>query len=124
MGTMIPNPAIYDCINATIICMTGNGYGVSMEAKEYLNMILNSMTLQKWELYLKDLSKNIDLLYQLGFVSETCGRWAEIINSRELYKMNFNDAWITEFLKKTYENKIFDMQTMASRKYDILHYEK
>lgn len=48
MGTMIPDPAVYECLNAVIICITGNGYGVSENTQDYLQTILDRITTTKW----------------------------------------------------------------------------
>ncbi len=118
MGTMIPDPAVYDCINATLICATGNGYGVSDDAIPYLEKILDSMTLQKWELYLKDLSLNVDMLYQLAFVYNSEKRWASIINKRKLSDMNFKDEWVKNFLIKTSQEEYASLKRVAFERYN------
>lgn len=102
MGTMIPDPAVYECLNATIICITGNGYGVSDNAQDYLQSILNNMTVTKWELYLKDLPRNSVLLHQLGYINGKVNpvlRWCqEIVSKRNLNKLVFSEKWINDFL--------------------------
>ena len=54
MGTMIPDPAVFECINAVLVCVTGNSYGVSDKAQEYLQAILNGI-LVRWHLVINGL---------------------------------------------------------------------
>ncbi len=120
MGTMIPDPALFDCVNAVLICLTGNGYGVSDGAVSYLNKILDGLTLQKWELFFKDLSKNKDLLYQFGYVEGAAVRWAKIFNHINISTLNVNnfDVWTKEFLEKTAGGNSSSIRNSAKNRYD------
>lgn len=120
MGTMIPDPAVHDCLNAVLICVTGNAYGISLEAQEYLQIILNGMTLTKWELYLKDLPRNVELLAQLAFVNGTndpVPRWCEEVKKRNLNQMNFINSWIKDFLEKSARSEYESVRNMAKQQY-------
>lgn len=120
MGSMIPDPAVYDCINAVLICVTGNEYGISIEAQPYLQSILNGMTIPKWELYLKDLPKNTELLRQIAFVkgkNDSVPRWCSEIRKRNLNQMNFTDSWITEILGRSANFEYEIVRRMAKSQY-------
>lgn len=120
MGTMIPDPAVYDCINAVLICITGNEYGVSIEAQPYLQEVLNGVTIPKWELYLKDLSKNTELLGQIAFVkgkNDSVPRWCEEVQKRKLNKINFSESWIMSFLLHSSNCEYDVVRTMAKKQY-------
>ena len=95
MGTMIPDHAVYDCLNSVFVCVTGNQYGVSNGAQDDLQGILNGLTIPKWELFFKDLPKNDVLMHHLGFVlgtNDPVQRWCKEISNRELNKMCFSDC--------------------------------
>ena len=120
MGTMIPDPAVYDCINSVLICITGNEYGVSRDAQPYLQEVLNGMTIPKWELYLKDLSKNTELLRQIAFVNginDSVPRWCEEVRKRNLNQLNFSEPWIMEFLLRSANCDYDVVRTMAKNQY-------
>lgn len=120
MGTMIPDPAVYDCINSVLICITGNEYGVSRDAQPYLQEVLNGMTIPKWELYLKDLSKNTELLRQIAFVNginDSVPRWCEEVRKRNLNQLNFSEHWIMEFLLHSANCDYDVVRTMAKNQY-------
>ncbi len=120
MGTMIPDPAVFECINAVLVCVTGNSYGVSVKAQEYLQTILNGMTIPKWELYLKDLPKNSTLLHQLAYVhgiNDSVPRWCNEIINRNLNQMVFSDKWINDFLWYSAKQDYDMVRKMAEKQY-------
>lgn len=120
MGTMIPNPAVYECVNAVLICMTGNSYGISDMAQEHLQAILNTLTINKWELYLKDLGRNVDMMYQLGYVqgsNDPVKRWCTIVIEKKLNNMNFQDEWLNKFLRFSSTCEYDKVRKMASSQY-------
>lgn len=121
MGTMIPDPAIFECINATIICITGNDYGISDDAQQYLIKILDGMTVPKWTVFLKDISKNSTLLYQLGYVgirNNPAERWCEIVKNRNLNRIVLGEPWINEFLSASAYDEVEKIKNMARVKYN------
>lgn len=124
MGSMIPDPAIFDCMNAILICLTGNAYGVSDGAQPYLNTLLNGLTTPKWELYLKDLPRNIVMMQQLGFVkgpNDPVQRWCLEIKKRDLGRMYFENQWIVEFVGRSAAMEYEAVRKMAQMQYSSLN---
>ena len=118
MGTIIPDPAVFECINAVLICITGNRYGISVGAQSYLQKTLDGMTTNKWELYLKDLHMNSELMYQLGFVGgNVVSNWCDVVNVRKLNKITTSNDWTNRFLKASAEMDIDEVKKQAKKQY-------
>ena len=120
MGTMIPDPAVCECLNAVIICVTGNGYGVSNNAQGYLQAILDGITTTKWILYLKDLPRNATLLHQLGYIEgrlDPVEIWCHEISKRNLQNLVFTEKWINVFLEQSANNNKTAVRNMAAAQY-------
>ncbi|MCI6868076.1 MAG: hypothetical protein MR871_09060 [Lachnospiraceae bacterium] len=120
MGTMIPDPALYECLNATLICVMGNEYEHSWDAQKYLQEILDGVTTAKWELFLRDLSRNSELLFQIAYVGieeRNVKRWCDEIEKRNLQRLAFNDIWINEFLTKSAEFNLKMVRRLARERY-------
>ena len=121
MGTIIPDPAIYECINAVLICITGNKYGVSDGAQIYLKKILDNMTALKWLLYFKDLPKNSDMMYQLGYVDDNVvSRWCDVVTNYQLNKLVINDSWTNQLVMASLNKNIVLIRTIAKKRYESL----
>ncbi len=121
MGTMIPDPAVYECLNATLICVMGNEYEHSWDAQEYLQQILDGVTTVKWELYLRDLSRNSELLFQIAYVGtegRNVKRWCDEIEKRGLHKLRFNETWINQFLLQSSDSNYRAVRRLARERYD------
>lgn len=121
MGTIIPDPAVFECVNAVLICRTGNSYGISDGAQGYLVKILDSITTTKWLLYFKNLPKNSDMMYQLGYVGDNVvERWCDVIIRYGLNKLVLNDSWVTRLLKASAEKDVRTIRKMAMNNYSNL----
>lgn len=123
MGTMIPDPALYECLNATFTCIMGNSYEHAWDAQIYLQNILNGVTTTKWEVFLKDLPFNAPLLYEIAYVGtleRNVRRWCEEIKKRNLFTLFFQNVWIKEFLVIASKNDWHSVRKMAQKQYDKL----
>ena len=120
MGSGIPDPALTECLNATIICITGNGFGYSRDAQIYLESILDSLTTKKWEKYLKELELNSTLLFQLGFVGNDyriAQRWSSIVSRRSLNNIIIQNKKIVDFMKVSATNDYRNIKNQAQQLY-------
>lgn len=55
MGTMIPDFALGECLEAVIISMLGNKYGISTNAQSYNENILGKITYEQWKEFFSNL---------------------------------------------------------------------
>lgn len=121
MGTMIPDPALYECLNATLICIMGNEYEHSWDAQEYLQQILDGLTTVKWELYLRDLPRNAELLFEIAYIGteeRNVMRWCNEIKKRNLQWLAFKDIWTHEFLAKSAEFNFKVVRKLAKERFE------
>lgn len=89
----------------------------------FLQAILNGMTVPKWEIYLKDLPKNEELLRQLAYVNgknDSVPRWCTEVKNRRLDQMSFSDNWIRDFLVYSSKGEYAIVRKMATSQYQRL----
>ncbi len=88
LGTSIPVPALGICITATLACKLGNGYGVSIDAQQYLDELLENLIPDRWEYYLDlVLPGDETVLYKLRYTTNAIERWIELCKRFEFNKL-------------------------------------
>lgn len=66
LGSVIPDPALSDCMKAYILVYIGNNYGVSNEAVPLAFAELKKISMQKWAEYMNEYMPNdTEVLYSL-----------------------------------------------------------
>lgn len=94
LGTSIPAPALGPCMTATLACKTGNSYGTSNAAQEYLNSILESISPGKWEYYLNSVFVADEKILLKLDSQITFNRWCSIVNEYKLDELLIKDSLV------------------------------
>lgn len=100
MGTTIPKPALGAVVSATLACKTGNSYGVSNLAQQYLDEILRTLSNEQWEHYFNSVfpvdETMIDKLkYSNTKINES---WTKIVENYSLDQLNFKNTKIKSLI--------------------------
>ena len=114
LGTSIPLPALAKCTTAILSSKIGNRYGYSKGAQKYVNELLSSYNVSRWEYYFnKALPFDEDILYK--FTNEiTFERWSDFISRKiNIEDINFTDATVKKLVKYSIENKFERAQKSA-----------
>lgn len=83
MGTIIPDFALNECLEAVIISYIGNSYGVANSAQVYNNKILKKITYEQWkEFFSQLLIQNQNILEDISRSSENMiNRWFDLVEN-------------------------------------------
>lgn len=107
MGSSIPMPAFSTCMTATLACKLGNGYGVSDNAQQYLDQILDRIPAERWRYYLgNDLEKDSIILYKLCFQNKALENFKDIVNKYHLYDIRFTNEAIAKVMQAIANNNL------------------
>ncbi len=126
MGSIIPAPALKDCMTAILSVKLGNFYGISFNAQEYADRLLEKLTNDRWEYFLNNcLSTDERILYKLT-IDKIVEQWCTLVNDYDLFnKMenNISNSDIFNLLKEGYNNKKHLVITLARKMIRTLGYE-
>ncbi|MDE6867934.1 MAG: hypothetical protein K2J83_02185 [Clostridia bacterium] len=122
MGSSIPMPAFSICMTATLACKLGNGYGVSENAQQYLDKILDRVSPERWRYYLgNDISKDSTILYKLCYQKDTLENFKDIVDKYKLYDIRFTTEEITKVMQALAGNKLSTARKIFIDMYDKLN---
>jgi hypothetical protein len=100
LGT-IPAPALCECISAALLCKIGNPYGVSDDAQENADKILDSILPNKWDYYLSNkLPVDNDILLGL-YHNKPFNEWKVVVNKYNFASLTINNARVNKIVKFT-----------------------
>lgn len=106
MGSSIPIPAFSICMTAVLACKLGNRYGVSGNAQQYLDKILDRVTPERWRYYLgNDIATDATILYKLCYQDGALERFKEIVDKYQLYEIHFTNDKITKIMQALTDDK-------------------
>jgi hypothetical protein len=87
LGTVIPMPALGECVSAALCVYLGRPWGYSWDAEPLAKSLLVQLKDERWRYYLDDcLPLDDDVLGKLD--NETCGgRWVKLVTELDLGKL-------------------------------------
>ncbi len=93
MGTMIPDFALGECLEAVIISYIGNQYGVSGNAQIYNKKILAKITYEQWKEFFSNLLlQNQNILEDLTFGNDSMvTNWFDLVKKYVPKDFNIKD---------------------------------
>lgn len=94
MGTIIPDFALGECLEATLISMIGNQYGVSTAAQESNKKLLEKVTYEQWKEFFSTLILQSQNILQDLYIanSSMLNRWYEIVENYVPKDFNIKDV--------------------------------
>ncbi|WP_227318972.1 hypothetical protein [Cedecea davisae] len=99
LGTTIPWPAFPISMSAILAVRLGNNYGVSTAAQTDTINLLERLTANQWEYYLKECLPGDELILQkLAWYGKPQSRWANLVKDFDLASKSFKNRNLTKLL--------------------------
>ncbi|MDE5896860.1 MAG: hypothetical protein K2H43_03490, partial [Clostridia bacterium] len=100
MGTSIPMPAFGNCMTAILACKLGNTYGISWDAQEYLDKLLDRVSPDRWRYYLANIFPTDEVvLYKLYVQSNALSRFIDVAVKYKLKDISFTNSGIGKLIQ-------------------------
>ena len=100
MGSSIPAPAFGTCMTAILACRLGNRYGYSWSAQQYLNVLLDRVSPDRWLYYFETIFPTDEtILYKLASSPELVDRFHDIVVNYKLYELAFTKAEVRKCIQ-------------------------
>lgn len=100
MGSSIPAPAFGTCMTAILACRLGNRYGYSWNAQQYLNVLLDRVSPDRWLYYFETIFPTDEtILYKLSSSPELLNRFHDIVVNYKLYELAFTKSEIRKCIQ-------------------------
>ena len=100
MGSSIPAPAFGTCMTAILACRLGNRYGYSWNAQQYLNVLLDRVSPDRWLYYFETIFLTDEtILYKLASSPELVDRFHDIVVNYKLYELAFTKAEVRKCIQ-------------------------
>lgn len=105
MGSSIPGPAFASVMTAVLVVKLGNRYGVSWDAQQYADQILETMTNERWAYYLTQQLPQDSVILSKLTNSECAERWINTLGSAEIDAPNVNSKPLAALLAASVSGK-------------------
>ncbi len=118
LGTIIPKPALEIVVNAVLLVKLGNAYGVSWDAQDYADNILDSIHSEQWKGYFTLQFKSAeDVLWSIKCKDRRMERWFDIVETYNLDNLEIADPQINKLLQKSRERDRDAVSSIAYKLY-------
>lgn len=84
LGTVIPRPALIDCMQAYLCVYLGNSYGYSFAAAPMAGKELHAISQDRWQYYLSSVLLNDDVILEKLMYDKPSIRFCNLIGSMDL----------------------------------------
>ncbi|CCF16733.1 hypothetical protein BLGI_4702 [Brevibacillus laterosporus GI-9] len=119
LGSSIPVPALGKCMTATLACKLGNIYGVSWNAQEHVDKILNTLTADRWEYYLNSvLPVDEVVIFKLRQGGDILDRWIQLVKEYELNEKNIKEGLINKLIQSSAKGHKGTIKSTAEELYN------
>ena len=119
LGTSIPAPALGKCITAALACRLGNSYGISWNAQDAVNRILDTLTPDRWEYYLNSVFPADEvIIVKLQYDSDIISRWTDVVTKYSLHEKNVKDHLINKLLQASAKGRQSIVKNAAEELYN------
>lgn len=100
MGSSIPAPAFGTCMTAILACKLGNSYGQSWNAQQYLDVLLDRVSPDRWLYYLETVFPTDEtILYKLISSKDLLKRFHDLVLNYNLYELSFTNPGIKKCIQ-------------------------
>lgn len=98
LGTVIPDPALAQCLTAILCVRLGNYYGRSWDAQDTAKSMLRSLGQLRWKFYLDECLPADEVVLGKLTTSEIAGRWSDIVEENSLVEVDVSKGEIHELI--------------------------
>lgn len=106
MGTSIPAPAFGICMTSILACKLGNRYGHSWEAQQYLDILLERVTAERWVYYFDTIFPTDEIILYKLIDQTTFDRFVELVNDYNLPDLDISTAIIRKCMQDIKSNNL------------------
>lgn len=115
LGSVIPDPALAECVSAILCVRLGNYYGLSWDAQSAAKELLARLGPLRWKYYLEEcLPSDEDILYKLK-EQRIAARWPAIVTENALPDIIFDTSYARELVKAGKEKNAPKIALVASK---------
>lgn len=90
MGNSIPAPAFGICMTAVLACKLGNAYGISWDAQPSIDLILDSVSEERWKYYFSNVLLHDEIIISKLLHERCIDRWRELIQKYKLDELELD----------------------------------
>jgi len=121
LGTAVPSPALGICITATLACKLGNSYGISWNAQDDLDKILDAVSFERWDYYLNQILPGDEVVVgKLFSGSERVDRWFSVVERYKLFDITSKNHLINKLLAASKIKNNKTVQAVARELYEAI----
>ncbi len=118
LGTVIPKPALIECVQAYLCVYLGNTYGFSFTAAPLAERELKRISAERWAYYLSEVIANDDVILGQLMGSRPAARFCTLIRSLDFSLSEGSDA--TRLITAARENRPADVTAVAKQRWTRL----
>lgn len=116
LGSVIPVPALSQCITSLLCVRIGNPWGISWAAQDTATTILKKLNEERWRYYLNECLPGDEIILGKLCDNDIAGRWCDLINEFSLFKMEIKKKQIKELIEYSSKKRI----SLVTSKADML----
>jgi len=98
MGSVIPVPALSQCITSLLCVRIGNHWGVSWAAQDPATRMLNKLNEERWKYYLNECLPGDEIILDKLCDDNVAERWCDLINEFNLSSIEIKKKAIRELI--------------------------
>jgi uncharacterized protein YfkK (UPF0435 family) len=119
MGKSIPKPAIGAVVSATLACKVGNSYGISNQAQEYLDKILETLSNEQWEHYFNAVFPvDETVIDKIKYSNSKMNKnLTEVVENHALDQLNYKNTKIKRLVKSSKDSNYGRVKSIADELY-------
>jgi hypothetical protein len=114
LGSVIPKPAVGECIRAYLCVFMGNQYGYSFDAAPTAAAELKRVTHGSWQYYLDKILKDDDVILEKLVHDKPILRFGELLKALDLQDMDSYDRAIRSLIEAAMAKKVERVRASAS----------
>lgn len=121
MGSSIPAPAFSQCMTAILACKLGNRYGVSWDAQQYLDALLDRVSTDRWVFYFDNsFSKDEVVLYKLISSQDIMKRFVELVKKYRLNELSYSNLTTKKCIQNASNDSLSSVRANCEELYNSL----
>ena len=120
LGSVIPVPALSQCITAILCVRIGNPWGVCWSAQPNVKKILKNINESRWKYYFDDCLPGDDIILKKLQDSDIAERWCEFIDENDLEELQLEKKISRDLLSASRTNIASKVTTIARKIYKSL----